>query len=77
MRARPSCIGSVPSPPRSLDPPLENMEKFFLLVIVFGLAVEVSSGRYKTWTVDSGLDHGLDHGLDYGPAHSRTPVYAE
>jgi len=23
-------------------------------------------GRYKTWTLDSGLDHGLDYGLDYG-----------
>ena len=22
-------------------------------------------GRYKTWTLDSGLDSGLDHGLDY------------
>ena len=31
------------------------------------------SGRYKTWTVDSGLDHGLD----YGPALSRALVYAE
>ena len=25
-----------------------------------------SRGRYKTWTLDSGLDHGLDYGLDYG-----------
>ena len=23
-------------------------------------------GRYKTWTLDSGLDSGLDYGLDYG-----------
>ena len=24
------------------------------------------SGRYKTWTLDSGLDYGLDYGLDFG-----------
>ena len=23
-------------------------------------------GRYKTWTLDSGLDYGLDYGLDLG-----------
>ena len=23
-------------------------------------------GRYKTWTLDSGLDYGLDYGLNYG-----------
>ena len=23
-------------------------------------------GRYKTWTLDSGLDSGLDYELDYG-----------
>ena len=23
-------------------------------------------GRYKTWTLDSGLDYGLNYGLDYG-----------
>ena len=23
-------------------------------------------GRYKTWTLDSGMDHGLEYGLDYG-----------
>ena len=23
-------------------------------------------GRYKTWTLDSGLDSGLDYVLDYG-----------
>ena len=24
------------------------------------------AGRYKTWTLDSGLDYGLDYGLDFG-----------
>ena len=33
----------------------------------------IRPGRYKTWTVDSGLDHELD----YGPAHSSTLVHAE
>ena len=28
------------------------------------MVVEV--GRYKTWTLDSGLDYGLDYGLNYG-----------
>ena len=23
-------------------------------------------GRYKTWTLDSGLDYGLDYGLNFG-----------
>ena len=23
-------------------------------------------GRYKTWTLDSGLDYGLEYGLDFG-----------
>ena len=23
-------------------------------------------GRYKTWTLNSGLDYGVDYGLDYG-----------
>ena len=27
---------------------------------------EEYKGRYKTWTVDSGLDYGLDYGLDFG-----------
>ena len=32
-----------------------------------GRAVGPSSGgRYKTWTLDSGLDYGLDYGLDFG-----------
>ena len=39
----------------------------------FTTETKVYMGRYKTWTLDSGLDHGLD----YGPAHSRTLVYAE
>ena len=26
----------------------------------------MSLGRYKTWTLDSGLDYGLDYGLDFG-----------
>jgi len=25
-----------------------------------------NGGRYKTWTLDSGLDYGLDYRLDYG-----------
>ena len=25
-----------------------------------------ATGRYKTWTWDSGLDYGLDYGLHYG-----------
>ena len=25
-----------------------------------------TKGRYKTWTLDSGLDYGLDYGLDFG-----------
>ena len=28
--------------------------------------IQSCTGRYKTWTPDSGLDYGLDHGLDYG-----------
>ena len=24
------------------------------------------TGRYKTWTLDSGLDYGLDYGLNFG-----------
>ena len=27
---------------------------------------EINVGRYKTWTLDSGLDYGLDYGLGYG-----------
>ena len=25
-----------------------------------------SWGRYKTWTLDSGLDYGLDYGVNFG-----------
>ena len=28
-------------------------------------------GRFKTWTLDSGLDYGMDYGLDFG-LDSRT-----
>ena len=30
------------------------------------LGSEFFWGRYKTWTLDSGLDSGLDYVLDYG-----------
>jgi len=29
---------------------------------------ELSSGQYRTWTVDSGLYYGLDSGLNNGLA---------
>ena len=29
-------------------------------------SLAVKAGRYKTWTLDSGLDSELDYGLDYG-----------
>ena len=29
-------------------------------------SLAVRAGRYKTWTLDSGLDSELDYGLDYG-----------
>ena len=30
------------------------------------MQVDIQQGRYKTWTLDSGLDYGLVYGLDFG-----------
>ena len=30
-----------------------------------GAVIKQDGGRYKTWTLDSGLDYGLDYGLDW------------
>ena len=37
----------------------------FLQLAGFGEKV-LATGRYKTWTLDSGLDYGLDYGLNFG-----------
>ena len=46
--------------------------KFILmtLVIMYCFTLchvhNVCKGRYKTWTLDSGLDYGLDYGFNFG-----------
>ena len=30
------------------------------------MQVDIQQGRYKTWTLDSGLEYGLVYGLDFG-----------
>ena len=31
-----------------------------------GTVIKQDGGRYKIWSLDSGLDYGLDYGLNFG-----------
>ena len=34
--------------------------------VSLALVMYACRGRYKTWTLDSGLEYGLDYGLNFG-----------
>ena len=35
-------------------------------MVIGGSLLVLKAGRYKTWTLNSGLDYGLHYGLDFG-----------